>query len=179
MNSITMLPATDDEIRSWLQGELQAALQGGGLEWLEQPIELAVEEALEQPEAPAADEAEALAGVRRHLERASRAAAEGAWREVADTLHWLETALYWILPGAPGSRARALQDQLEAVDSGVQAAMLEPWDPDWNMWRGPEYCELLLQQPYYEGLREALEAWQRGAELTLEGGRLQIIEAED
>lgn len=181
MTTTTMIkPATDDEIRQYLQAELRGALQVGGVEWLYQPIELAVEEALDQPEAPAADPAETMAGARHHLARLSIAAAEGDWREVADTLHWLEVALHWVLPGAPGSRARELQHELDGVYEAATAAMLQPGSLDWNTWRGTWYCQLLLDQLYYQPwLREALEAWERGADIAIEDDRYLTIIADD
>lgn len=178
MNTTTTTIATDDQVREYLQGEIQAALQGNGLDWLEAPIELAVEEALERPETPAVSEAEAMAGARRHIERASRAAAEGDWSEVCSSTYWLTVALYWCI-GGPGRRSRELQHALDAVYDAATAAALQPWSADWRAWRGREYCTILLDQPYYSPwLYSALEAWERGADLTINGDRLEAIEAE-
>lgn len=181
MNTNTMIkPATDDEIRTWLQGEIQDSLQGNGVDWLETTVELAVEETLERPEAPAADQAETMAGARRHIARASRAAAERDWSEVASSIYWLTVELYWCLPGAPGSRSRELQHAIDCLYDAATAAGLKPWSPDWRAWRGDTYCSILLDQPWYsdQGLADALHAWQRGADLTINGGRLEIIETE-
>lgn len=174
----TIKPATDDEIRQYLQEEIQASLQGNGLDWIETPIELAVEEALERPAAPAVSEAETMAGARRHIARASRAAAERDWSEIASSIYWLTVELYWCI-GATGRRSRELQHAIDCLYDAATAAGLKPWSPDWRAWRGREYCQILLDQPYYSPwLEHAITAWQRGADLTLEGGRLQIIEAE-
>lgn len=171
-------PATDDQIRAWLQEEIKASLQGNGLDWLDLPITLAVEETLEQQEAPDTDYAETMtAAARHHIARASRAAAEGDWSNVAEYIRLLEVELSCVL-GAPGRQARSLQDQLDTVKAAVEAAQLEPGSPEWIAWTGPEYCKLLLDQPWYSGLQEALNAWENCEALTINGDRLEIIEPE-
>lgn len=180
MNSITMLPATDDQIKSYLQGEIQAALQGGGVEWLEQPLQDAIEEH-EDTEPLTDEQRETIVEARDLIREADGLLSLRQWDDASDAAEEISKRLDWIFPGTPGSRAMELQRELNAVSDAIQAAMFEPGSRDWIMWDGRDgYTAILTDQPYYSPwLEQALDTWHAGGDLAIDNGQLKIIVDDD
>ena len=168
MNNTTIKVATDDEIRSYLQSEIVDCLQGGAITGLEQYVEAALDEL------PVDDREEIMSRVRRQIERADDAAADADWREALDAVYAVNTELTWMLPGERGSRAHELQHELaDLIDAIMQARI--PWGTEaWQSWHSRRGCNILLSRRRWQPwLREALEAWERGAAMTLQRGWLE------
>lgn len=167
----TIKPATDDQVREWLQREIIDGLQGNAITWLEQPIEAALDEL---PEIPDPGREEIMARCRRQIDLAEVAAADTDWLEALDAIYSVTHELTWLLPGERGSRARELQHELCSVIDAIMAARA-PWGSEaWRAWKGPWGTRILTDQPHYcPWLQEALEAWERGAVMTLQRGWLE------
>ena len=171
MNTTTTIrPATDRQIRTWLQGEIQDSLQRGGVWRLERPLHGAIAEL-------------AAAGDSDGLERAREA--HRLIHEADRALSWRDwTQARWSMTAAHNMSARLhaiparmeLDRQLQIMDDAIEAATLQPWSAAWRAWIGPEYCTILIEQPQYgPWLRETLEAWERGDPITIEHGRLATL----
>lgn len=167
----TIKVATDDEIKSYLQREIIDALQGQGnaITGLEQYVEAALDDI---PEID--DREEIMSRVRRQIERADDAAADADWREALDAIYSINNELSWMLPGERGSRAHELQHELAAVIDAIMAARI-PWGTEaWRSWSPYWGTRILTEQTRYQPwLREALEAWERGAAMTIQRGWLE------
>ena len=180
ISSIVADPATDDQIKTWLQGEIQTALQGGGLDWLEQPLQDAIDER-EETEPLSDSQRESLIEARQQIKRADGQLSLRQWDDASDAMYEARKRLTWMFPGTPGSRAMELQRELDAVIDAIEAADLQPGSRDWIMWDGRDnYTTILTDQPYYSPwLYNALEAWHAGDDIAIEGDRLKIIVDDD
>lgn len=164
--------ATDDQVRSWLQGEIQYELQNG-LDWLEAPLEAAISEIPEIDPGRAELRERCLD----ELQIASTSAMDSAWTISLESVYHIVHAMGGTLPGERGSRARELQHELcVAIDSLIAARA--PWGSE--AWRVlmPSGTRILTDQSRYGWLREVIDAWQGGSALTLHSGYPEIIEAE-
>ena len=178
MNNTTIKVATDDEIRQYLQGEIQASLQGNGLDWLDTPLEAALDERQDR-ETVSDRQLETAAEARMLIKQAAMEIDRGEWDAARDSMIEAHSMLTGWLAGRPLTHSRELERYLEIVEEALEGAMLEPGSIDWTTWQSDEYCELMLWQPYYSPwLYNALEAWENGADLTINGDRLEVIEAE-
>lgn len=178
ISAMTHEPATDDEIRQYLQGEIQALLARCGIAWLEQPLQAAIDER-EELDPLTAPQRETIAEARRLIhDGADQKLSWQKWSEALDDMDRVrEQLLAWGLPGAPGSRARDLQHAIDDVISAIEAAELQPGERDWNEWTGyDDYTAVLLQQPWYQPwLEQALDAWQAGEDIAIEDNKLLIV----
>lgn len=180
INSIVADPATDDQIKTWLQGEIQAALQGGGLEWLDQPLQAAIDER-EETEPLSDSQRESLTEARRLISKTDGLLSLRQWDDASDSIERARDLLAWLFPGYPGSRAMELQRELYVVSDALEAAMFEPGSRDWIMWDGRDnYTTILTDQPYYQPWLEiALDTWHAGDDLAIDDNRLKIIVDDD
>lgn len=163
--------ATDDQVRAWLQNEIRYELQNG-LDWLQAPIEAAIAEIPEIDPGRDALRERCLD----ELQFASTDAMDSAWSGALESVYHIVHAMGGLLPGEQGSRARELQHELCIAIDAIQAARA-PWGSDvWRVMIRPG-SRILTEQPRYTWLREVIEAWQRGAAISLEHYRPEIIEA--
>ena len=165
--------ATDDQIRSWLQHEIQYELQSNGLQWLEQPLQAAIDSIPEIDPGRAELRERCLD----ELQIADTEAIDGAWSDALEAVYHIDHAMGGLLPGERGSRAHELQHALcIAIDSLIAARA--PWGSDvWRIMMRPG-SRILTEQPRYGWLREAIAAWQRGEPITLQNSYPAIIESE-
>lgn len=180
ISSIVAIPATDDEIKQYLQGEIQTALQVGGITWLEQPLQDAIDEQAETE--PLTDEQrETIAEARRLILEADGELSLRQWDDASEDVDTIVKTLDWMFPGYPCSRAMELQRELTAVSDAIQAAMLQPGSRDWIMWDGRDgYTTILTDQPYYQPWLEiALDVWHAGDDLAIDDNMLKIIVDDD
>lgn len=183
INAMTMTtePASSDEIRSWLQRQIQARLATYGIAWLEQPLQAAIAEREEIDREPlTAPQRETIAEARRLIhDGADQKLSWLKWSEALDAMERVRDTLDWMLPGERGSRARELDDALDDVTSAIRAAAIEPGSEAWRAWTGydTDYTAILTEQPYYRPwLDDALDAWLGGADLAIENNRLVIVQ---
>lgn len=159
-------PATDDAIREWLQGQIQGCLQGNGIAWwIEQPLEDATTD-MEELQPLTDSDRETLTAARDAIREADRQLTRGQWEEARLSMLTAHNMLRsaGIAVNRGGGWQRQLEQQLSAVDDALDGATVEPGSLDWIVWQGPEYCELLIQQPWWQdhGLPEVLDTWERG-----------------
>lgn len=180
---LTTEPASDDEIRTWLQRHIQARLATYGIAWLEHPIQAAIAEQAER-EPLTAPQRETIAEARRVLhDQADQKLSWQKWSEALDAMYKIRNELLdWMLPGERGSRVRELQDAIDDVIAAIDASMIEPGTPDWTAWTGydTDYTAILTRQPYYSPwLEQSLDAWLGGETIAIVDNRLMIVTYDD
>lgn len=175
----TITPATDDQIKSYLQGEIQTALQVGGITWLDQALQAAIDE-MEETEPLTDEQRETITEARRLISKTDGLLSLRQWDDAIEAAYEISKRLTWMFPGYPASRAMELQRELYAVTDAIEAAIFEPGSRDWIMWDGwDNYTTILTDQPYYQPWLEiALDVWHAGDDLAIDDDRLKIIEPE-
>ena len=166
----TINVATDDQLKIWIQREIVEYLQGG-LDWLEQYVQAALDELPVD-----VGQARILTEARQGIESASTSLSDGSWSEALDAVYDVVHAMGGLIPGERGSRAHELQHELAHVIDAIMAARLKCGSDAWRAWTPYWGSHILTEQSRYQPwLREAIEAWERGEQITLQSGYPEII----
>ena len=179
ISATTTDPATDndnDQVRSWLQGQIKGCLQRMGVQESLYPV---IENALyEQAEtAPLTDEQqETVREALEQLRETDRQLSWGKWEEARLSMLTAHNALRdaGVAMDTGAGWRRELNMQLDDLDESIEYAICEPGSLDWTTWQGPEGCSILTRQPYYQdhGLIEVLDAWEDGVAVKIVDGAL-------
>ena len=178
MNTTTIRPATDDdEIRTWLQGQIKGCLQVSGVqEWLYPVIHDALAEREEIGEPLTDSEQETTERALEQLRETDWKLGQRQWTEARDYMIQAHDALRaaGIAVESGASWRRELDLQITDLIESIEYAMIAPGSHDWRTWRGDKGCTILTLQPYYRDsdLEAVLDMWEDGAPVSVVDGAL-------
>lgn len=183
MNTITTTTDDNDQVRSWLQGQIKGCLQVYGVqEWLYPVIENALYEQSEIE--PLTDEQqETVREALEQLRETDRSLSLRQWEQARLDMLTAHNMLRQcgVAVNRVAGWSRELYLQLDEIDESIEYAICEPGSLDWVTWQGPEGCSVLTRQTYYQDheLPEVLDAWEAGLPVSVVDGALTATIIDD
>ena len=177
MNTITTTTDDNDQVRSWLQGQIKGCLQAYGVqEWLYPVIHDALAEREEIGEPLTDSEQETTERALEQLRETDWKLGQRQWTEARDYMIQAHDALRdaGVAMEVGAGWRRELDLQITDLSESIDGAMIEPGSHEWITWRGDKYCPILLDQPYYRDsdLEAVLDMWEDGAPVSVVDGAL-------